>query len=84
MHVVEYATGAKVAHDAATKTFMVTTAGGHEVEIDDDGNVVVDGDVRADGDVRDGSATTPTMADMRTLFNQHTHTVASSPPVQRM
>lgn len=84
-HVVEYATGAKVVHDRAAKTFTVTTAGGHVVEIDDDANVSVDGDVLADGDVRDGSATTSTMAAMRAAFNAHTHVLgAPVVPAQRM
>ena len=78
-HVTVYRTGAMVVHDAAAKTFTVTTAAGHAVVIEDDGDVVVPGDlhvagdVLAAGDVRDGSAATPTMANMRSTYNTHTH-----------
>ena len=81
-HVVVYGTGAMVEHDATAKTFTITTAAGHEVIVEDDGDVVVPGnlrvagdvevagDVDAEGDVEDG---TSTMAAMRTTYNGHTH-----------
>ena len=81
-HLVAYATGATVEHDAVANTFTITTAAGHEVIVEDDGDVVVPGnlrvagdvevagDVDAEGDVEDG---TSTMAAMRTTYNGHTH-----------
>ena len=40
-----------------------------------DGNVEAGGNVEADGNVSDGSATTSTMAAMRTKYNAHVHGV---------
>jgi phage baseplate assembly protein gpV len=86
VHVVVYEDGSRVTHDQGAKTFAVRTAAGHEVIVEDDGDLVVPGDVRvagdvlAEGDVRDGSATTSTMAAMRTRYNAHVHVPAGGTP----
>lgn len=57
-HVVVYASGARVEHDGAAKTFTVTSAAGNAVTVDDGGNVRADGNVTAGGDVVAGGNVT--------------------------
>lgn len=59
--------------------------GADEINIDTKINIVngndinVNGDVNSDGDVSDSNTTTPSMQDMRDLFNSHTHGGGSTP-----
>lgn len=61
----------------------------HDGNTEHGGNVDVSGTMEAGevaslGDVEDSSTSTPTMQDMRDLFNTHTHSGGGNPPIQQM
>ena len=68
--------GVTITGDVAITGDVTVTGGLTATEnIDADGNVTADGNVEADGNVSDGSATTSSMAAMRTKYNAHVHGV---------